>query len=452
LLFFGLLIWAPAGNQTIVIAMAVWMLIWWISETVSLSVTALIPLIVLPLTGVMSQQEVGNFYASPMVFLFFGGFLLALGIERWSLHKRISLWILLKTGGTPDRVLAGFLLATGLLSMWISNTATAVMMFPLAISVSRQLNATSQQDLGMERRLLLAVAYGANIGGIGTLIGTPPNLILAGYLQQTGLAEITFLSWMAIGGPIALLLLILAWLVLRWGLPTGKSEDGNAVHAIFQKEWTALEKPEAGAYRFAWTLGLVVLAWLLRSSLAEWLHWDALSDTSIALIGGFSLFLIPSGKPGEALLSWQETRNLPWGILLLFGGGLALAGAISQTGIIDYIGQWLATETPESTWALILIAAGIGIFATELISNMALVTVLLPLIYFISNLTGVSFLTLAIPLTIGSSCAFMFPMATPPNAIVFASGRLKIKDMATAGILMNILALLLIWGVAVCFF
>lgn len=431
--------------QVKVLALTTWMLTWWLTEVVALSVTALLPLIIIPLLGILPQEAIAQHYANPLVFLFFGGFLLALGIEKWNLHRRISLWILLRTGTGPKQILLGFLITAALLSMWISNTATAVMLFPIALSVSKELMAQGVDCKGLEVRLLLGVGYGANIGGIATLIGTPPNLILAGYLSATLNTSIGFLEWMLFGVPTMLLLLTGAFLVLKTGLTQPQSKS-TAAADFLKQSYVALGPLGSGEKRFSWILFSTVLMWLLRPQIAEFIAIPQFSDTTVALLGGTLLFVTPSGSGGPRLLEWLDTRNLPWGILLLFGGGLALAAGLTATGLIDVFGAAFNSLSNYPWWAILLAITVFGVFATELLSNMALVTVMMPVLYGVSLHLNVPFLSLAIPLTIGSSCAFMLPMATPPNAIVFAGGHIKIKQMATFGFFINLLAIGIVWA------
>ncbi len=445
LIAFGSGVFPLTDSQIKMLALAVWMLTWWLAEVVSLSVTALLPLILIPLLGILSQDDVAQHYAHPLVFLFFGGFLLALGIEKWNLHRRISLWILLRTGTGPKQILLGFLITAALLSMWISNTATAVMLFPIALSVSKELSNQGIDCDGLEVRLLLAVGYGANIGGIATLIGTPPNLILAGYLSSTLNTTIGFLEWMQFGVPIMLLLLGGTFLILKVGL-NEPATPGTSANNFLKNAYTDLGPLTTGAKRFSAVLFATILMWLFRPQIADWMGIPNFSDTTVALLGGTFLFVMGSGSGGPRLLEWQDTKNLPWGILLLFGGGLALAAGLTETGLIDVFGSAFNSLADYPWWAILLAITVFGIFATELLSNMALVTVMMPVLYGVSVHLDVPFLSLAIPLTIGSSCAFMLPMATPPNAIIFAGGSITIKQMATFGFFINLLAVLLVWG------
>ncbi|MCH8555876.1 MAG: DASS family sodium-coupled anion symporter [Schleiferiaceae bacterium] len=432
------------GSMAAMLGMAAWMLLWWITEVVSLSVTALLPIVFFPVLGILTPAELSSYYAHPLVFLFLGGFLLALGLEKINLHLRISLSILSRVGSQPRALLGGFLVSTALLSMWISNTATAVMMYPIALSVSKLLSKDTKGKAQLV--LLLAVAYGANIGGIATLIGTPPNLILAGFLDQQFGYTLSFFTWMLWGVPIAAVLLLLGFLVMRLWLPKDVVHQDDTLQFI-QNERTKLGSLSIDEKRFLMVFGLTIFAWMTRPLLVQYFQLTFFTDTTIALAAGVLLFVIPGKQAGEGLLIWRDTEQLPWGILLLFGGGLSLAGGFAAMGIIEAIGGFVQGLPVTHLWIWVLLVTFFGIFATELMSNLALVTVLLPLLLALSQFLGVSFLQVALPFTIASSCAFMLPMATPPNAIVFAGGKIRIKDMVLVGLVINFLALVLLVSV-----
>ncbi len=438
----------PEGETGIMVkmlAVAIWMLIWWLTEVVSISVTALLPLILIPALGILPLTTISSLYTHPIVFLFFGGFLLALGIEKWNLHRRIALNILLKTGSRPRNVLLGILLATGLLSMWISNTATAVMMFPIALSIAaiyRQKYEASESS-PFQLIFLLAVAYGANIGGIATLIGTPPNLILAGFYHDTFNRDISFIAWFSIGFPLSIILGAAVFYYMGRFLPDNESD--SAQEEFIRSELAVLGKISVAEKRFLVVFCLTALAWMIRPQLAEILPFEEFTDTTVALIGGLMLFIIPSGNEHDpVLLQWSDTVKLPWGILLLFGGGLSLASGLQHTGIVSLMGQYIIGFDMGTMLIIIALVTIVGVFATELISNMALVAAMMAVIVVIGETLNIPFLILAVPLTIGASCAFMLPMATPPNAIVFGGGGIRIRQMAAIGIVLNVLAVLLI--------
>ena len=424
-----------------ILAIAVWMLTWWLTETVNLAVTALLPLVLLPLLGVMPLKDVTPNYANPLVYLFFGGFVLALAIEKWNLHKRIALHIISITGTSTMRIFLGFMIATAFLSMWISNSATAVMMLPIALSVVDLIDTEKKTKLAV--LMLIGLAWSANIGGMATLIGTPPNLVLAGFMKEELNREIYFSEWFLFGLPLAIGLLVLAYLLLGMLLPRiqrqkSSSEAKELIHAELKK----LGPLSIGEKRVLVVFVLTAFAWIFRKQLVELTGLEELSDTVIALIAAIMLFVLPAGeKNNKRLLIWKDTQRLEWGILILFGGGLALASAIQASTWVMRIGDGIASMGVNNILLLVLVITFLGVFLTEIISNMALVTALLPLVVAIAAGSNTDFFNLALPLTLAASCAFMLPMATPPNAIVFSSGRLKVATMAKYGFWMNLISI-----------
>lgn len=432
-----------------VIAIAIFMLIWWVTEAVPIPVAALLPLVLLPLLGVMDMKTAAAPYAHPIVFLFMGGFMIALAMERWELHRRIALNIVNFTGTNANGIILGFMLATALLSMWISNTATTVMMLPIAVSVI-QLLSKNRTD-GMRPfaiSLMLGIAYAANVGGTATIIGTPPNSVLAAYVSKTYNYEISFADWLIVGLPFALILLGLVYLFLVKILYPNKLGKFEGAQELIDIELDRLGRFSRGEILVLIIFLTTAICWILRvpiNNLFEQLNIAIeLSDAGIAMLASIMLFVTPTDKNlDQFVLEWKDTERLPWGILLLFGGGLSLAGALSSTGIIDLIGGQFE-EAKRAGFIIILALAAISLFLTEVMSNVALVTVLLPVIGGVAIGTGIDPLYLMIPVTLAASCAFMLPMSTPPNAIVFASGHLKIAQMVRAGIILNIIAILLI--------
>ncbi|WP_373075423.1 DASS family sodium-coupled anion symporter [Zeaxanthinibacter enoshimensis] len=431
-----------------VIAVAIWMITWWITESVSISVTALLPLFLFPLLKIMPIGEVGANYGSPIIFLFFGGFVLALALEKVNLHKRIALNIIRITGTTPNRVVLGFMIATAALSMWISNTASTVVMLPIALSVIKLLindaDGFTKDDKNFALSVMLGIAFSANAGGIATVIGTPPNSVLIGLLENEYNIEISFLKWMTLGLPFSLVLLTICYLVLvKWMFPN-KQLKFDASREVIQVE---LEKlgPTSGREKMVLSIfGVTVFLWIFRTVINGIFPWLDLSDTLISMLGAISLFAIPYNyKKGDFILGWQDTEKLAWGILILFGGGLALANGMSVSGIVDMVSAAIATSNVS-----ILVTAAMLIFLmlfmTELMSNVALVAVLAPVVAGIAIGLNIPMLHLLIPVTIASSCAFMLPMATPPNAIVFASGYIQVHQMARVGIILNLIAVVLL--------
>ena len=424
-----------------------WMAIWWISEVVPIAVTALLPIILFPSLNILNIQETGSNYGHKYIFLFIGGFILANAIQKWNLHKRIALNIILKIGGSTDKIILGFMLATGFLSMWISNTATTVMMLPIALSVINQLNdhpdTLENENKVFGKALMLGVAYSASAGGIATLIGTPPNLIFAGFAQDNFNIEISFFQWMKIGLPISIVLMVFIWLLLtkyafklnKVGFPGGKEEIKRL---LFKMGKISNEEK-----KILFVFTLTILCWIFRKNTINLLipNFD---DSMIAISSAIILFILPSKDKKEPILKWKDAVTIPWGILLLFGGGLSIAKGFQSTGLDTWIGEQLTFMTFTNSFIIILIVvAGVN-FLTEMTSNMATTAMLLPVMIPIANLMQINPYLLLVGTTLAASCAFMLPVATPPNAVVFGSRLLKISDMVKAGIMINIFSIILI--------
>ena len=430
-------------SHFVLLGIAAWMLVWWITETVHLGVTALLPLLLFPVLELGAAKELAGYYAHPLVYLFFGGFILALALEKSSLHYRIALWILKRTGTKDAGLIAGFMLATGFMSMWISNTATAIMMLPIATSVLGVLHKEKQSKLS--RPVLLSVAWAANIGGTATIIGTPPNMIFAAFMSEQLDRPIGFMEWLPVGLTATVVLGITAFWIITRGLPKdilSDEEEQNTARWIAQ-EWNSLGGLTPVQKRVAVVFTFTATLWILRPYLAQWISVIQWSDTAIALASAVMLFALRDGNKGN-ILDWEDTKNLPWGILILFGGGLALAGTLQGSQWFELMSKMLENLGQLPQWVWLLIVAIIGVFATELLSNMALVSALLPLLLSLSLAIGIPMDALSLPLVLGASCAFMLPMATPPNAIVFSTGKLTISYMIYRGIVMNVLAIALI--------
>ncbi|MCX2717984.1 SLC13 family permease [Lentiprolixibacter aurantiacus] len=427
-----------------VIAVAAWMIIWWITEAVSISVTALLPLILFPLLEVMPIADVGANYGSPIIFLFFGGFVLALALEKVNLHRRIALNIIRVTGTTPNRVVLGFMIATASLSMWISNTASTVVMLPIAMSVISLLindaDGFTKNDQNFALSVMLGIAFSANAGGIATVIGTPPNSVLIGLLENEYNIEVSFLKWMTLGLPFSIILVGICYLVLvKWMFPNKQLAFSASREVIGQE----LEKlgPTSGREKMVLVIfGITVFFWIFRTLINKLIPGLGLSDTIISVAGAIALFAVPYNyKKGDFILKWPDTQRLAWGILLLFGGGLALAKGMSASGIVDIVSEAIASSEIGILFTASLLIL-LMLFMTELMSNVALVAVLAPVVAGIAIGLDIPMLYLLIPVTIASSCAFMLPMATPPNAIVFASGYIKVHQMARVGIILNLIS------------
>ncbi|MBU3822028.1 DASS family sodium-coupled anion symporter [Flavobacteriaceae bacterium XHP0103] len=431
-----------------VIATALWMVFWWITEAVSISVTSLLPLLLFPIFKVMPIDAVGANYGSPIVFLFFGGFVLALAIEKVNLHRRIALTIIKKTGTTPNKVVLGFMIATAFMSMWISNTACTVVMLPIALSVIRLLvddaDGFTKQDQNFALSVMLGIAFSANAGGIATVIGTPPNSVLIGLLENEYDIEVSFFKWMLLGLPFSVVLITVIYYVLtQWMFPN-KGLVFNASKDVIQSEYRKLGRTSAREKHVLVTFAVIVFLWIFRTLINNLIPGLALSDTTISILGALALFTIPFNlKAGDFILNWNDTQKLSWGILILFGGGLALANGMSESGIIEIIATNISSSNISILFMAVLLIT-LMLFMTELMSNVALTAVLAPVVAGIAIGLDIPMLYLLIPVTIASSCAFMLPMATPPNAIVFASGYVKVNQMARVGLVLNIISIVLL--------
>lgn len=431
-------------------AIGVLMAIWWATEAVPIAVTALLPLVFFPLLGVANIQDTAAPYANKVIFLFLGGFIVAFAMQRWNLHRRIALNVLRRMGSNGKWLVAGFMLASAVISMWVMNTSTTMMLLPIAVSIITVIHK-SVDSLDEKARhdfqyaLLLGVAYGATIGGMATLVGTLPNAMLAAFMLDTYGTEIDFSRWMMVGLPIAAVMLPLAWFALtRWVFTVDfeTSGEGNAALRRMRDELGRMSKPET---RVAIVFSTLAIAWVTRPLLVTLPGLSALDDSGIAMAGAIALFLIPSGdKTDPLLLRWQYVEQLPWNILLLFGGGLTLASAVSRSGLAEWLGVSLQAIGGLPVFALVIIVATMIIFLTELTSNTATAATFLPIVGAIALASGIDPIVLAVPVTLAASCAFMLPVATPPNAIVFGSGLLTIPKMARAGFALNIVGIFVV--------
>lgn len=438
--------WLTAG-------VAIWMAVWWLTQAVPLAVTALLPALLVPVLGIAKPADAAHPYAHPLVFLFLGGFVIALTIERWNLHRRVAIAIVTVAGVRPDRLVGGFMLATAGLSMWVSNTATTLMMVPIGLSVIAFIEGqrsdgqppTPAQDR-FARGLLLAIAYAASIGGTATLIGTPPNAFLAGYLAQNHGIELGFARWMLLGVPLASAMLLAAWLLLTRVLYPGDGLDLDRVAAGIAAERANLAPPERGEMLTALLFAAVALAWVFRPLIEAIIP---ISDTAIALTGAVAAFAIPVNlKKREFLMDWDHAIHLPWGILILLGGGFSLAEAIQTTGLAAWLGNLVAGGSHLPLILLLLAITGLVVFLTEITSNTATAAVFIPVAATLAVSMGFDAVTFAVPVALAASCAFMMPVATPPNAIVFAAGRLDVMHMCAAGVFLNLIATAMIAGAA----
>ncbi len=442
---------SPSAGK--VLALAGWIMVWWMTEAVPIAITALLPLVLFPLMGVMKMSEAAAPYANPIVFLFMGGFMIALGLEKHRLHERIALNLIKITGTSGNGIILGFMISTAFISMWISNTATAMMMLPIALSVINLLKsdasvpneALPKGERNFAIGLLLTIGYASSIGGIGTIIGTPPNVVFAGLLDQFYHQKLDFGKWMLVGVPLMTLLLmgmyfIITSILFKNGIANVKGSD----------ELIKSKLKELGALRKEEKLVMVIFAttcllWIFQQPINILLKKLMLNDTIVAMLGGLLMFILPvDWKQMNFLLKWSDTEKMAWGILILFGGGLCLAQGLSNAGIIQAVGAKIADNSPSTNWLLFgLIAA--AVFITELMSNVALVQIFLPVVFGIATNLGVNPILLGMPVTIGASMAFMFPVATPPNAIVFSSGHMRMQHMMKAGVWLNMISVLMIY-------
>jgi len=435
-------------------AVGVLMAVWWATEAVPIAVTALLPLVLFPLLGVATIQDTAAPYANKVIYLFLGGFIVAFAMQRWNLHRRIALSVLQHVGGNGRSLVGGFMLASAVISMWVMNTSTTMMLLPIAVSIITVIHKTvdglndkAKQDF--QYSLLLGVAYGATIGGMATLVGTAPNAMFAAFMQESYGVEIDFSRWMLVGLPLSVLMLPLAWLALtRWVFDVnfGTSAESRATLKRMKDEMGGITIPET---RVAIVFVIMALTWVFRPVLVKLPGLSALDDSGIAMAGAISLFLVPSGdKSDPLLLRWKYAEQLPWSVLILFGGGLTLAGAVTRTGLAEWLGNSLQAVGMLPLPVLVIVAAAMIIFLTELTSNIATTATFLPVVGAIAIQSGVDPIVLTVPVTFAASCAFMLPVATPPNAIVFGSGMLTIPKMVRAGMMLNIIGIILVSTIA----
>lgn len=442
-----------AAAMRVVAATTVLMATWWMTEAIPLAATALLPIAIFPVMGVAKFSAVSSPYASATIFLFMGGFLMALGLQRWNLHRRLALMVVRIVGTSPKRIILGFMLATGFMSMWVSNTATAVVMLPIGVSV---LALTADQVGGMEHQkkfgtaLMLAIAYSASTGSLGTLIGTPPNALLAGYMKEAHGITIGFGQWMLVGMPVAIILTVIAWLVLITvfkpeidQIPGGKQ--------LIENEYRKL-----GAWTFAQVAAgiifvLAALAWIFVPLARNYYGWDfPYDDAIVGIIAGLVMFIVPAKGNGKRIMDWDTANEMPWDVLLLFGGGLSLSAMFTATGLSLWIGEAAKGLAALPTFLLILAVAALVLGLTELTSNTATAATFLPIMggvavgIGLTEATEMNVLLLAIPVALSATCAFMLPVATPPNAIAYSSGYVTMGEMLKGGLWLNVIALILI--------
>lgn len=431
------------------LGMTLWMAIWWITEAMPIAGTAILPLILMPLLGLLKIDAVSANYMHPTVLLYMGGFLLATGIEKWNLHKRIALNIINLLGTDLRRIVLGFILATGFLSMWISNSATALMMLPIGLAVVGQFKeqlGNSHESLAshLGKNIMLGIAYAASIGGMATLIGTPTNAILSAVVKEMYDYSIAFDEWMLFGLPFSLILLGICWYYLvSFGNPLPKNFRLGDAKSVVNQQLKSLGKITFEEKIVLAVFGLVCFSWITRSFFLAKLI-PGIDDTIIVLIGVVLLLLLPSSRSGERILDWKTAEKIPWGVLILFGGGLALAEGFKETGLAEWIGQKFTLIEGVGFFVLLLIIISSVNFLTEVTSNVATASMLLPILASVAIKLDLHPFGLMVGATLAASCAFMLPVATPPNAVVFGSGYLQMKDMVKAGLWLNILSILII--------
>lgn len=434
---------APVAWRTT--AVALFMVVWWVTEAIPIPATALLPLVLFPALGIATIEGAAAPYANPVMFLFLGGFMIAQAMQRWRLHRRLALMVILQVGTRPGPLIAGFMAAAAFLSMWVSNTATAVMMLPIALSVVERAQTASSADgvpaasSNFAVALLLGLTYSCSIGGLGTLIGSPPNALLAGFVADRYSIEIGFGAWMMLGIPLVAVGLPLTWLLLtRWLYPVVDVPALAGGREPIRAELQAMGRPARGEKVVAAVFAVTAAAWIVRPLLGTWI--PGLSDAGIAIAAAVLLFVIPvDARRGVFALNWEWAARLPWHVLLLFGGGLSLAAAISQSGLAEWIGQRLAGLDALPIQMVVVLVSLVIIFLTELASNTAIAAAFVPIAASLAVGMGQSPLVLAVPAALAASCAFMLPVATPPNAVVYGSGHLTIPQMARAGLALNLL-------------
>lgn len=436
---------SPEANA--ILAGTIWIAIWWITEAIPIAATALLPIILFPLSGGLGLTETTASYGHMYVFLYIGGFILAIAIEKWKLHKRIALTIIKIVGTNVSFIILGFMIATAFLSMWISNTASAVMILPVGMAIVSQLRdnpaTIENENIIFGKALMLAIAYSASIGGISTLIGTPPNLVLAGIIKQTYNIEISFAQWFSFGFPIAVILLIICWLYLTKVAFKFQQKEFPGGRQEIKKQLQDLGPISYEEKAVFLIFLLTAFAWITRSFLLK-SFIPKIDDTIIAVFFAILLFIVPSKNSAIKLMSWEDAVKLPWGIVLLFGGGMALALGFETSGLAIWIGTQMTSLEAFSLFTLLLILIASVNFLTEITSNLATTAMLLPVLVSLAAALGLHPYYLLIGATLAASCAFMLPVATPPNAVVFGSGYLKIEDMVRKGFVLNIISILLV--------
>ncbi len=461
--FLALRILAPGGLEPAalnVLAVAAWMAIWWISECLPLAVTALLPIALFPLLGVASTKEAASHFANEVVYLYLGGFMLAAALEHWQAHVRIALGVIARVGTDSRRLVLGVMLATAFISMWISNTATAAMMYPIALAIG-SLYGEGEAARSQRVALLLGVAFAASIGGMATLIGTPPNLIMAGAAKELLGVTLDFFTYLKFGLPAALILLPACWALLVFVFHRERLQMGAEGLRALDERRAGLGPFAGGERRVVVVFALTALAWFFREpkAIGDLTIFGltslvpGLTDAGIAVIGGMALFVLPSqGAGSRPLLTWREARAIPWDVLLLFGGGLSLAAAMESSGLASRIGEWMGALNGLPI-PLVFLGIAVGtVIVSELASNAATASMGMPIAVALGAALGQPPLLLMLLIGMSASVGFALPMATPPNAIVFGSGELTVREMARAGLALDAVAIVVVIGVLLVMF
>jgi sodium-dependent dicarboxylate transporter 2/3/5 len=423
----------------ITVALLALMIVWWVTEAIPISATALLPLLVLPLAGVTSPAEAAAPYADPILFLFIAGFMIAVAIERWNLHARIALNIASRAGGQPVALIGGFILAAGLLSMWISNTATALMLTPIAVGVAKAMERQGRPDPALGLGLVLGVAYACSIGGMGTPVGSPTNLIAMAFLNERGIA-LSFGQWMLLGVPVVALLLPVTWFMLTRAVQRVGPAEAEQGRLVLKDALAGLGPVSKAEARVGAVFLLVALGWMTRELLVRIPGLERLSDMGVAVAGALALFLLPSGAGPERprLLDWSAAERIPWGIVILFGGGLSVAGAMESSGLSDWLAAALGGLRAFDVLLIVAALILVTLVATEAMSNVATLTAMLPVVAAFAAALGVNPLLLVFPVSIAASLGFMLPIATGPNAIAYATGQAPLRRMLRYGFILNL--------------
>ncbi len=447
-----------APKSVTVLSVAFAMITWWVLEAAPLAIVALVPIVVFPLLGITTVKEVTKSYSDSTIFLFMGGFFIALAIEKWNLHKRIALGIINITGTNGNQIILGFIIATCFLSLWLSNTATTMMMLPIAGSVIHVITKHHDKDGNIKNFslvLMLSIAYASNFA-LGTIIGTPPNVAYVAHISERFNYTIGFTDWMIVFMPLTIVMTLgLYWVMVKWLYPNKISHSAEG-KAFIQEELAKLGKISLPEKRVLIIFVITVFLWITKDMINGFQKAIVLDDAIIAMAGGLTLFIVSAGtkeviaatenedESQNRLLEWQDTSKMAWGILLMFGGGIALAKALEDANLLQQLGSYIASFSSTNLLLMILVVTTLSVFLSEVMSNVAQVIVLAPVISSVAIALKMDPLSLGIPMTLGASVASMLPMGTPPNAIVFASGHVKIKDMIKTGFVLNIICIIII--------